>query len=118
MSGKPGLSSNQSDENEIFLNKSITLFKNKDFYKGAQCLAETTKEMIEVKNIKGIRACFNTAQKFYLIGNKIIQHAITNVYLFSLSFILDNKNEYSDIKKELPEELKKAYNKQLSNSLP
>ncbi len=86
-------------------------------YASVKCFAEFTKSLVRKENLSEVKHCFNIAEKMMLDGNKTVKNAIENVYLFSLSAILDLTSPLSyKIKGMMNRSLWKEYNKQLTAS--
>lgn len=89
----------------------------RDIYVSVNCFAEFTKQLIKKGNLSEVKHCFNIAEKMLLEGNKTVKNAIENVYLFSMSSILDFTNPLSrKIKGMMNKALLTEYQKQVSTS--
>jgi len=81
-------------------------------YKQMQRFADLTQTMIVRGNISRAKKCFAIAENLFLNGNRETKTAISNVYLFSVSGILELK--HFNTEKLLPSNLKKEYIKQIN----
>lgn len=61
----------------------------RNIYVSVKCFAEFTKQLIKIGNLSEVKHCFNVAEKMLLEGNKPVKNAIENIYIFSISSILD-----------------------------
>lgn len=88
-----------------------------NIYTAVQCFADFTKNMVNKGNISEVKHCFNVAEKMLQNGNKIVQNAIENVYVFSVSKCLDFATPLSyKIKGMMNDSLLKEYKRQISAS--
>ncbi len=80
-----------------------------------QRFADLTKKCILEGNIKRAEGCFKTADKLLVTGNMIIKNAVENVYVYSLSHLLDRRDEhYEEVMDVLPLSLKRVYEHQVT----
>jgi hypothetical protein len=86
-------------------------------YTSVKCFAEFTKSLVNKGNFSEVKHCFNIAEKMMLEGNKTVKNAIENVYIFSMSTILDLTSPISyKIKDMMNRSLWKEYSKQVNAS--
>jgi hypothetical protein len=72
------------------LNTELEKLSNpQNIYVSVKCFAEFTKKLIKSGNLSEVKHCFNLAEKMLLQGNKTVKNAIENVYVFSVSSLLD-----------------------------
>lgn len=89
----------------------------RNIYVSVKCFAEFTKQLIKKGNLSEVKHCFNVVEKMLLEGNKTVKNAIENVYLFSMSSILDFANPLSHkIKGMMNKALLIEYKRQLFTS--
>ena len=77
-----------------------------------QKFADLTQTMILKGNISRVKKCFSIAENLFINGNKETKTAISNVYLYSVSGMLELK--HFNTEKLLPCNLKKEYIKQIN----
>ena len=83
-------------------------------YKTLYSFADLTKQLISKGNLKEVKHCFWVAEKILLYGNNHIKNAVENVYVYSVSSMLDVTNPISRVVKNLlTDALKKEYNRQI-----
>lgn len=104
---------------EIVLTRTINISimknkKNKSIYKQAQRLADVTKSFIVQGNIKRAKRCMLVAENLFTNGNKEIQNAISNVFVFSVSSFLEI--HHCSIRDFFPKSLQNEYYKQVNTS--
>ena len=86
-------------------------------YVSIKCFAEFTKQLIKTGRLNEVKHCFNIAEKLLLEGNKTVKNAIENVYVFSMSSILDFANPISHkIKGMMNKALLNEYKRQVCSS--
>ncbi len=85
---------------------------SRGIYKQMQKFADLTQTMIVRGNISRAKKCFAVAENLFINGNKETQRAISNVYLYSVSGMLELK--HFNTEKILPNALKKEYIKQIN----
>ncbi len=83
-----------------------------NIYEQAQRLADVTKALIVKGNIPRAKRCLQVAETMFIKGNKEIQNAIANVYVFSLSTFMEIHR--CNIKELFPQNLKNEYRKQVN----
>ena len=94
----PEILGNELPEINYELQKKVN---TKNIYKTIQCFADFTKQLAVCGNLKEVQRCFNLAEKMLQDGNNTVKNAIENVYLFSVSKILDMTNPLSEAVKEM-----------------
>ena len=57
-------------------------------FKSLQCFASFTRNKVVAHDFKVVKKCFSTIDNIYVKGDKAVKDAIENVYVFSLSFIM------------------------------
>lgn len=88
-----------------------------DIYKVVSAFAGFTKEHARNQDLKEVKHCFNVAEKMLHEGNSAVKNAIENVYVFSLSSLLDVPSAMSSrIRELLNASLKNEYYRQVSAS--
>jgi hypothetical protein len=86
-------------------------------YKTIQYFADFTKQLIQNGNFKEVKHCFKIADKMLQQGNSAVKNAIENVFVFSLSSVLDMSNPICDkVKSLLTDSLRKEYQNQVNAS--
>jgi len=89
----------------------------RNIYVSVKCFAEFTKQLINNGNLSDVKQCFNVAEKMLLEGNKTVKNAIENVYIFSMSSILDFASPISNkIKRMMNKGLLSEYKRQVCAS--
>jgi hypothetical protein len=88
--------------------------KTRSIYKNAQRFADVTKSFIMQGNINRAKRCMLIAENLITTGNKEIQNAIANVYVFSLSSFMEMHR--CNIKDLFPKQLQTEYYKQVNSS--
>ena len=85
-----------------------------NIYKTLQCFANYTKGCAKTGNINKLKLCFIIADKLISKGNNKVKLAVKNVYLISVSSLIEMVSPIQEkVKKMLPENLKNAYLKQI-----
>jgi len=88
-------------------------------YKTMQCFAEFTKRLANKKNLTAVKNCFNLAERMLEQGNNTVKNAVENIYVFSLSALIDMVSPIQEqVKKMLPENIKNVHLKQVMTSYP
>lgn len=81
-----------------------------------QRFAEVTKKSILQGNIKRAEKCLRIANVLFVNGNFIIKNAVANVYVYSLSQLLDTRSEPANKAMAiLPFALRKEYELQVNS---
>lgn len=97
------------------INKNFIKMKTgNNSYTQAQRFADITKSFIISGNIRRAKRCVQVAEELFTKGNKEIQNAIANVYLFSLSSFMEI--HHCNIRELFPKNLKNEYYKQINTS--
>jgi|ERR1017187_468702 hypothetical protein len=92
---------------------------SENIYKTLQCFANYTKRCAKTGNIKKLKSCFLIADKLISKGNNKVKSAVRNVYLISVSSLIEIVSPIQEqVKKMLPENLMTAYEKQIMASNP
>lgn len=82
-------------------------------YKAVQCFASFTKELIRKGDLEEVKHCFGLAEKLWTEGNQTVKGVIENVYVFSISPIIDLTNPLcKKVKAMLSPELRREYYRQ------
>lgn len=90
--------------------------QSKNLYKLMQRFADLTKTFIIQGNIKKAEKCLHIANALLTSGNIIIVNAVANVYVYSLSSLLDRRDENcQQIMALLPFSLRKEYENQVNS---
>jgi len=88
-----------------------------NIYKAMQCFASFTKSLVNKGDFREVKHCFNVAENLLKHGNSTVINAIGNVYVYSLSSILDLTNPLSlKVKSLLTDSLRKEYRRQVGAS--
>lgn len=88
-----------------------------NIYKAMQCFANFTKSLVNKGDFKEVKHCFNVAENLLKHGNSTVINAIGNVYVYSLSSILDLTSPLSlKVKSLLTDSLMKEYRRQVGAS--
>ena len=78
-----------------------------------QRFADVTNKLILEGNLQRAEKCFRIADTLLRTGNLIIKNAVANVFVYSLSLVLDRRDEhYEKIMRILPLSLKEEYKQQ------
>ncbi len=85
------------------------LAKNNSIFKAFRCFYNYTKQCAESGNIKKLKSCFVLASKLFRKGNDAVRSALVNVYMFSISSLIEIISPGQELfNKILPANLKKA----------
>lgn len=87
-----------------------------DIFRFVKRLAEHTSQLARMNNMGEVKHCFNIAEKMLKEGNGVVRIAIQNVYVFSLSVLLDISPVRAKIKGMMNEGLRREYYRQISAS--
>jgi hypothetical protein len=88
-----------------------------NIYKTIQCFANFTKSLVSKGDFKEVKHCFQVAENLLKNGNNTVINAIENVYVYSLSSILDLTTPLSlKVKSLLTDSLMKEYRRQVGSS--
>ena len=85
-----------------------------NIYKQAQRFADVTKKLITNGNIQRAKRCLSIASSLLEKGNKEMQNAISNVYVYSVSSFMEL--HHCSIKNFFPKNLQNEYYKQIKAS--
>lgn len=88
--------------------------KTQNIYLQAQRLATITKSFITNGHIQRAKRCFLVAENLFNKGNKQIQNAISNVYVYSVSSFMEM--HHYKIQNFFPKALQSEYQKQINTS--
>lgn len=88
--------------------------ESKNINKQAQRFADVTKSLIVSGNIRRAKYCMQVAENLFTKGNKEIQNAISNVYVFSVSSFMEM--HHCSIRNFFPKKLQNEYYKQENTS--
>lgn len=90
--------------------------QSKNLYKVMQRFADITILFILQGNLRRAERCLQLADKLFITGNLIIKNAVSNVFVYSLSRVLDRRDEISKKAFEiLPFSLKREYELQVNS---
>lgn len=90
--------------------------KSKNLYKVMQRFADMTVNFILNGQLNRAAKCLQIADKLFRSGNIIIKNAIANVFVYSLSRVLDKQDERShEVFAILPFSLKREYDLQVNS---
>jgi hypothetical protein len=62
---------------------------NNDVYRAIDCLTGYTKSLIREDRVNEVEACFQTAYDLLHEGNRLIQLAVENTFIYSVSSLLE-----------------------------
>jgi len=62
---------------------------NNDVYRAIDCLTGYTKTLIREDRLNELQACFKTAYMLLHEGNRLIQLAVENTFIYSVSSLLE-----------------------------
>ncbi|MBS1588196.1 MAG: hypothetical protein JST52_01150 [Bacteroidetes bacterium] len=85
-----------------------------NIYKQAQRFADVTKKLIINGNILRAKRCLAIASNLMEKGNKEMQNAFSNVYVYSISSFMEL--HHCAIKNFFPQNLQNEYRKQINTS--
>jgi hypothetical protein len=90
-------------------------FDTLNVYKSIQCLVNFTKEKFIQHDIQAVKKCLSAAEYIYAKGNRLVKNAIENVFVYSLSSLLNlgNKEERQQVRSFMPLHLYTAYVQQV-----
>lgn len=89
--------------------------KQKSVYNQFQRFADITVNAAQKGNFQRVSCCLELAGLLFRYGNFPVRNAVINVYVYSLSLILDSGNHIARSVYELmPTDLKKVYESQLN----
>ena len=88
-----------------------------NIYKTLKGFANYTKRCAKTGNIEKLKLCFTVADKLISKGNDKVKSGVRNVYLISVSSLLEIASPIQDqVNKMLPKNLRAAYQKQIMAS--
>lgn len=81
-------------------------------------LANYTHRMCQEHDLKGIQKCMKVADKIYVKGNKLVQTAVTNIFVYSFSIFRTTCNsiEWRLLQAKMPITLYSVYMRQVMQS--
>jgi len=92
---------------------------NNDVYRAIDCLTCYTKELIREDRLSEIQACFHAAFELLHEGNRLIQLAVENMFIYSVSRLLEiSLNVTQPIRTLFLNIFKKEYCKQINSKHP
>ena len=90
-----------------------------DVYRAIDCLTDYTKTAIRENNLHEVEECFQTACHLLREGNRLIQLAIENTFVYSVSRLLEISIGVAQSVRELfLDNFKKEYAKQINSKNP
>jgi hypothetical protein len=90
-----------------------------DVYRAIDCLTHYTKTAIRENNIREVEECFHTAYFLLHEGNRLIQLAVENTFIFSVSSLLEiSLNATQGIRTLFLNNFKKEYCRQINSQRP
>lgn len=96
------------------INNELRKTVRSNIYKVLIVFVNYTKKCADAGNINKLKSCFLIADKLITKGNNAVKSAVENVYVFSISPIIEVVSPFQDqINKIFPENLKNAYQKQI-----
>jgi hypothetical protein len=100
------------------INPELEKLGNKgNVYKTIQCFADFTRSLIGSGNLKAVHHCMNLAEEMLQKGNTTVQNAIENVFLHTLSPVLDLGDTVGNsLKNMLKGSLRTEYLRRVSTS--
>ncbi len=85
-------------------------------YKTVQCFADFTRNLAGAGNLPAVKSCIGIAEEMLEKGNNTVKNAIENVFLYTLSPILDMGDEIGiKLKAMMKGALLKEYNRQTNH---
>jgi len=116
-------------ENEVLLlisaelpeinEKPAKVGNNYNIYKVLQGFSAYTKQCAEARNIQKLKSCFALADKLLNTGNKTVVSAVENVYVYSVSSIIEMVSPIGEqVRKMLPGSIRRVYLKQINACFP
>ena len=87
-------------------------------FKSLQCFANFTRNKVVEHDFTVVKKCFSTIDNIYRKGDTAVKDAIENVYVFSLSFIMQgcNREERRHLHSIMPMTLYTSYVNQVLKS--
>ena len=88
-----------------------------NIYVSVKCFAEFTMSLIKSGKLLEVKGCFNLAERLLMEGNKSVKNAIENVYVYSVSSLIDFSSPLSNkIKAIMNKGLITEYKRQIYTS--
>lgn len=89
-----------------------------NIFKTIQCLANYTRQKVTQHDFTLVKKCFAIAEDVYMAGDRQVKNAIENIFVFSLSSILNlgSNEEKRALQALIPLHLHSAYVKQVLKS--
>jgi hypothetical protein len=81
-----------------------------DLYKSVECLTDYTKEVIRSERLNEVRQSFLTAYELLQQGSFVVKLAIINIYVNSVSRIVESTMSEQSIRTEFMKKFGKEYN--------
>jgi hypothetical protein len=90
-----------------------------DVYGYVECLTGYTKSLINEDNLPEVEQCFNAAYDLLHQGNRLIQLAIENIFIYSVSHLLEVSLLVAPAARKLfLQKFSKQYSKQINSQYP
>jgi hypothetical protein len=89
-----------------------------NIFKSIQCLANYTRSKLLQHDLKAMKKCFAVADEVYVNGNALVKTAIENVFVHSLSSLMNlcANEERKQVQAVMPLHLHTAYVQQILKS--
>ena len=92
---------------------------NNDVYRALDCLTAYTKQLIREDRLLEVEACFETAHYLLHEGNRMIQLAVENTFIYSISSLLEvSLNAAQSVRHSFLQNFKTEYCRQINSQLP
>lgn len=94
------------------------IYPSINVFKRIQCFANFTRNKVVVHDFKVVKKCFSTIENIYIKGDIAVKDAIKNVFVYSLSLIMQgcNRKERKQIHSMMPLTLYTAFFNQVLKS--
>lgn len=90
-----------------------------DVYKVIECLTGHTKVLIREERIAEVEECFKAAYELLHEGNRLIQLAVENIFIYSVSRLLEvSLSAAQPVRKMFLQNFSKEYCKQINSRNP
>jgi hypothetical protein len=90
-----------------------------DVYKIIECLTGYTKTLIREDRVNEVEQCFETAYELLHQGNRLIQLAMENIFIYSVSHLLEvSLCAAQPVRKLFLKNFSKEYCKQINSQYP
>jgi hypothetical protein len=90
-----------------------------DVYRAIDCLTDYTKELIREDRLNEVEICFHIAYELLHEGNRLIQLAVENTFVYSVSRLLEiSLNTTHAARTLFLNNFKKEYCKQINSKNP